>query len=71
MKFFYKKNEQTKKVLGRNIKEIEEDDRYAELFRVLRERDVAENYADTQTQEHLTAEMLDSVCLLNQFDLNE
>ena len=48
-------------VLARHIKEIEEDQRIADLLRVLRERDVGDNYADSQTREHLTAESLEAV----------
>jgi hypothetical protein len=44
------------------MKEIEEDSRISELFRILRERDISENYADTESREHITAESLDSVC---------
>ena len=50
-------------VLARHIKEIEEDQRIADLLRVLRERDVGDNYADSQTREHLTAESLDNLSM--------
>ncbi len=48
-------------ILARHIKEIEEDQRLADLLKVLRERDVGDNYADTQSRENLTAESLDPV----------
>lgn len=48
-------------VLSRHIKDIEQDERIAELLRILRERDIGENFADTQSKEHLTADMMDSL----------
>ena len=50
-----------KQTLSRYVKEVEEDQRVSDLLKILRERDVAENYGDTQTRDHLTAESLDSV----------
>lgn len=47
--------------MSRFIKEIEEDERIADLLKILRERDIGENYADTQSRENLTAESLDTV----------
>ena len=50
-------------MLSRHLKEVEEDQRIADLFKILRERDVAENYADAQSKENLTMESLDGVSL--------
>lgn len=60
-KFDLKKYKFLFKTLSRFIKEIEEDQRISELLKILRERDISENYADTATRDHLTAESLDSV----------
>ncbi len=49
--------------MSRYIKEIEEDERVSELLKILRERDVAESYADSKTRDHLTAENLDQVSI--------
>ncbi|CAF0760455.1 unnamed protein product [Brachionus calyciflorus] len=46
--------------LSRHIKEIEEDQRISDLLKILRERDIGENYSDTTARDHLTAESLDS-----------
>jgi hypothetical protein len=40
---------------------VEDDQRISDLLKILRERDVAENYGDAQTRDHLTAESLDAV----------
>ena len=50
-------------MLSRHLKEVEEDQRIADLFKILRERDVAENYADAQSKENLTMESLEGVTL--------
>jgi DNA primase large subunit len=47
--------------LTRHLKEIEDDQRVADLLKILRERDVGENYADTKSKDHLTFENLDSL----------
>lgn len=58
--------------MSRHIKEIEEDQRISDLLKILRERDVGENYTDTATRDHLTAESLDSVLKKKKFKiLNE
>jgi hypothetical protein len=49
------------KILSRRIKEIEEDQRISDLLKILREKDVSENFSDSKTREHLTAESLDNV----------
>lgn len=49
--------------MSRHIKEIEEDQRISDLLKILRERDVGDNYSDTASRDHLTAESLDSVKL--------
>lgn len=49
------------KILGRHIREIEEDQRIADLLKILRERDIGENYSNTQSRDNLTAESLDPV----------
>ena len=43
------------------MKEIEEDQRISDLLKILRERDVADNYADAKSREHITVDNLDSV----------
>ena len=48
------------KTLGRHIKEIEDDERLSELFRILRERDISNNYADVP-KDSITADSLDAV----------
>lgn len=47
--------------MSRHIKEIEEDQRISDLLKILRERDVGDNYTDSAVRDHLTAESLDSV----------
>jgi len=46
--------------MSRHIKEIEDDERLSELFRILRERDTSNNYADVP-KDSITADSLDSV----------
>jgi hypothetical protein len=43
------------------VKEIEEDQRISDLLKILRERDVADNYADAKSRDNITADNLDSV----------
>ena len=47
--------------LGKFAKEFEDDPRMSELFRILRERDTAENFAHTEAKDCITAESLDPV----------
>lgn len=46
--------------MSRYIKEIEDDERLSELFRILRERDISNSYTDTP-KDALTADSLDGV----------
>lgn len=50
-------------VLSKFSKEFEDDPRMSELFRILRERDTSDNFANTESKEHITAESLDSLSL--------
>ena len=50
------------KILSRYIKEIEDDERLSELFRILRERDISNSYADVP-KDSIVAENLDPVKL--------
>lgn len=50
-------------ILSKHIREIEEDQRISDLLKLLRERDIGENYANTQTRDHLTAESIDSLAV--------
>ncbi len=47
--------------MTRYVKEIEDDQRISDLLKILRERDVADNYADTKSKDNITAENLDLV----------
>jgi hypothetical protein len=49
------------KLVSRYIKDIEEDDRLADLLKILREKDVGDSYSDNQNQEQILADNLDSV----------
>lgn len=49
------------KVLSRQIRHIEEDQRINDLLAILRERNVGNSYNETESREHLTAESLDQV----------
>ena len=50
-----------------NNKEIEDDQRISDLLKILRERDVADNYADTKSKDNITAENLDTVNILSYY----
>jgi hypothetical protein len=49
------------------IKIIEEDQRINDLLVILRERNVSESYATTESRDHLTSESIDQVILMNIF----
>lgn len=49
--------------LSKFSKEFEDDPRMSELFRILRERDTSENFSNTESKEHITAESLDGLSL--------
>lgn len=51
----------TKKTLSKFAKEFEDDPRMSELFRILRERDTSDNFANSEAKDHLTSDSLDPV----------
>ena len=51
-------------ILSRYVKEIEEDERISDLLRILRERDVGDNFSEIQSKEHITMESLDAVSFI-------
>ncbi len=50
-------------MLSKFAKDFEDDPRLAELFRIVRERDTSENFANAESKEHITAESLDALSL--------
>lgn len=56
--------------MTRYVKEIEDDQRISDLLKILRERDVADNYADTKSKDNITAENLDLVNALFVSNIN-
>ena len=56
--------------MTRYVKEIEDDQRISDLLKILRERDVADNYADTKSKDNITAENLDLVNALFLSNIN-
>ncbi len=47
--------------MTRYVKEAEEDQRIADLLKILREKDVGENFADAKSKDNIKADSLDSV----------
>ena len=52
-----------KQTLSKFAKDFEDDPRLSELFRILRERDTSENFANAESKEHIKAESLDNLSL--------
>jgi len=49
--------------LSKFAKEFEDDPRMSELFRILRERDTSDNFANSEAKDHLTSDSLDPLSL--------